>query len=887
MRSSNWTIIYALLLVAGLCMSAYCATIEGYVLDPNWYAKHPSQTGIYGTGQYEYGVSGSLYNSSLPGFVEDTDVLGYYGKVGQTSGKYSLATWDTWWRSAYVFNRNITTDWGNYVILRLHANMWSYGPNWGGLYNEFGQMFAASGSSVVMVTVRSPLAGVEFRASIHEGGPNGPQIGPSRTFTSPAGPSDVRLIWSGGEVPTVPGGLYYLKLKAAGTTKGMLCYNDPIPDMSDPMPEGALYHDGVIAHPSADLGVTICSDDDGVLTNMWTRSGGSPISATQVGQTFTARGTSLLSFVAWIPDVYGTYQATLYDGVGGSKIGVSKRSKVMRSGDPEVMWVWSPDECPLTPGNTYYLEITRDGGGSVTCYANPWALYSGGAAYANRVMVNPNVDLAGTIMEEESPGSATRPTVQFTSFPNVNRTDRGTTSLTVRWTTDVASDSTVEYAAWNCPYTHTYYNSALTTSHVVTLNNLQPNTMYHLRVRSAASGYKTGVTRDFVTCTINQSPNLLANPGFESGSGNSPRRPIVGWTYSGSADYGMSDGTWFAGGDMIPYEGNWFAEFAQNGGGGHGTLYQTVDVTPGMEYNFTAAVSDFMQENGKYKYDVWHLNGRLPWLRLGLDPNGSNNPAAASIQWSPMCYSHTHYTVIGTHATAASNKMTVLIQFGQSGGEWLLFGFDDCRLSSDTIYEPFDSLADLKSNAPDGTYASVADLIITATPAEVGAYYAETADRAAGIRIVSEDSAHPGTKLKVNGILQTDPVTGERSLVSARFLDQQTDTEPEPLLMQCKSVGGEAAGLIGAIPGSVGPHNTGLAVKVAGRVTVKDPGGAYLFINDGSMPGDGLKIDTSHVPSLGLPAQGETVGIAGISCVYVDGSKKPVIIVRRIEDLSP
>lgn len=135
--------------------------------------------------------------------------------------------------------------------------------------------------------------------------------------------------------------------------------------------------------------------------------------------------------------------------------------------------------------------------------------------------------------------------------------------------------------------------------------------------------------------------------------------------------------------------------------------------------------------------------------------------------------------------------------------------------------------------------------------------------------------------------MQTDPVTGERSLVSARFLDQQTDTEPEPLLMQCKSVGGEAAGLIGAIPGSVGPHNTGLAVKVAGRVTVKDPGGAYLFINDGSMPGDGLKIDTSHVPSLGLPAQGETVGIAGISCVYVDGSKKPVIIVRRIEDLSP
>ena len=74
--------------------------------------------------------------------------------------------------------------------------------------------------------------------------------------------------------------------------------------------------------------------------------------------------------------------------------------------------------------------------------------------------------------------------------------------------------------------------------------------------------------------------------------------------------------------------------------------------------------------------------------------------------------------------------MSVFVQFGQSGGQWLLFGVDDCRLSADIVYTSYE-LKDLKSGAADGAYAEVGDLIITAVPSEAGAYYAETEDRTA------------------------------------------------------------------------------------------------------------------------------------------------------------
>lgn len=737
--------LIALLALSGTANAA--VDISGYILDPNWYAPHPllSSPQVYGTGMYEFGVAGNITASTQNGFQASTEsysensflgVYGYFRRTLQNEGAYTLQTWDNWWRPAFRFNQAISLFNNPLQIFRLHANMWSYAPTWEGNYQEFGQTFAASGTSVTMVTVRCAAPGnpnrIPLTCTIHQGGPNGPQVGPSRVLTTNSGPTDLRYIWSGGEVPTVPGNIYYVKLTGTNNST-VLCNNEPIPDMSDAMPEGSAYHDAVPWSQTSvspdqgaamDLGMTIHSDDDGVLTNMFIRSGGQIVGFTpSVGQTFTARGTSLISFCCWIPDSANVYVATLYNGVNGSQIGTAKRNKVMRNGDPEILFTWAPGECLLTPGQVYYVEVTRADGSNIgTAYANGYDAYSGGQAYNNRTGV-PGTDLAGTIMEEETLGSATKPTVQVSIPMSTAFADRAATSLTVRWTTDVAADSTVEYAAWNAPYTDSAYSSAQTTSHALTLNNLLPNTMYHLRVKSAASGYRLGVSRDFVACTTNGAkPNLLVNPGFESATGSSPSTVVPGWTKTGM-DFKASKGNWF--GDLPVYTGTWFLQGAINGSNVDALVYQTVSgLTPGKQYNFTCAVYSDMLENGsKDKYDVWQQQGRLDFIKIGLDPYGSNNPLSPNVRWTPTMYSHLHYTTIGCRVTALSSQITVAISLRGAGGDWHLYGIDDCRLSE---YEPSDA-------TPPSTPAVTDDGRYTANNTQLHAVWTASSDPETGV----------------------------------------------------------------------------------------------------------------------------------------------------------
>jgi hypothetical protein len=688
-RGALALLLGVLVAAPGICQTT---TIQGFVLDPNWYAPHPRASGVYGTGMYEYGVAGNIVGSSLPGLFTSTEnypdnywwgIFGFFRKPGQAAGTYTIATWDTWWRSTFLFNQSLSGA-AAPLFLRLNATMWSYAPTWTTGHNEFGQTFAATGSSVVMVVLRNAAASINgCTISIHRGGPAGPQVGPARTFNMGGGLGDTRIIWNGGEVPTIPGEIYYVKIKAPAGQFPVLCNNEPVPDFSDPAPEGAAYHDGALWAPDRDLGLTICSDDDGLLTNMFLRSGGTSITgAASVGQTFTARGTSLISFCAWIPDSSANYRATLYDSVGGTPIGTPKVSRLMRWGDPEVMWTWGPGECPLTPGKTYYLEITREGGGTVgTVYTNPHNAYGGGQAHANRSPVA-GMDLAGTIMEEESPGSATMPRVQITGGPTVSRADRAANAITIRWTTNLPSSSKVELAPWIGPYTGQVTESSQVTTHVVTVRGLAPNTMYHMRVSSAAPGARPAVSRDFVACTLEgPKPNLLANPSFEEGSGPSPRKPVPGWNYTGM-DIGASDGSWFWG--LPPYHGSWFLQGAINGGDPDARVWQRVTgVTPGKRYNFTCAVTSWMRENDTWKYDVWHNSGRLDQIRIGIDSYGGTNPDSPNVQWTPNMYSHLRYTTIGTSAVAASSAITVFVQMRGRGGQWHLYGLDDCILTED------------------------------------------------------------------------------------------------------------------------------------------------------------------------------------------------------------
>jgi hypothetical protein len=689
-------LLYFILAGAG-AEACRAGTLAGHVRDLNWYAR-PTTNDPFGVGYYEYAINANGTNISSTGGADDTDVFGAFQMLNLPAGNYTVASWDNWWRSAYAFNVTVpasgtTAD----VDVRLKATMWGYPTFWDETgYFEFGQTFVATGP-VSMIYLRAPAftGSPQYTLTIREGGPAGARLGATRTFNATG---DQRLIYACGEMPTVAGRTYYLRIRTPSPTqRGVIMQMDPRPDYSDPMPGGCLWlGDGttLTPYPDQDLGVVIMSDDDGLITNMFHRQNGNSVDAISVGQTFVARGVNLISAAFWLADpTFPTYVVrVLRNGPAGAQIGTVKRGRVARAADPEMIVAWAPGECPLVPGDTYYLEVTREGGGmfnvALINTANP---YTNGTAFQNGAAL-PAADLAGTIMEEESEGSARRSSVQITSDPVV--TQPNSNSLTIRWTTSAMSDSRVEYAAEHPrvapdpdqaePYPMSVYLPQLLQSHIVTLSNLQAHTIYHYRVSSTRTNWRAAVSRDFVICTRPATSNLLANPSFEEGSGPSPRSAIPAWTKSGSLDIRVSDGSWFGG--LKPTNGLWLLEGAVNGSSSDAWVHQRVSgLRIGADCTFSAWIVTAPQENGGYKYDVWQDQGRLIYMRLGIDPTGGTNAAASTVRWTPRLYSHRHYTQLAKTVRALNTNVTVFVSMKGQGGDWHLYALDGCALTQEEI----------------------------------------------------------------------------------------------------------------------------------------------------------------------------------------------------------
>lgn len=689
----------SLAIVVCLCLAVVPVlggTLVGHVRDRNWYARY--STSPPGVGYYEYGVNANGANNFATGGRAATDVFGAFQMPNLAAGTYTVASWDVWWRSAFAFGVAAPAS-GNSADadVRLGATMWGYPAFWDTTgYQEFGQTFVATGP-VTMIYLRNPLVmdSPTLTLTIHDGGPGGSQVGASRTLPKDL---DIRVIYGYGEMPTVKGQTYYVRIRSAGGG-AVLSQMDPRPDFSDPMPGGWLYLGNgatVTPYPDRDLGLVIMSDDDGLITNLHTRQSGTHIDGSSVGQTFVARGVGLISAAFWLADTTDpVYVVRVYqNGPGGAAIGTAKRGRPPRPGaDPEMLVTWAPGECPLTLGQTYYVEVTKDGGGIFNvANVNRTDPFPFGQAYLNGV-AQAGVDLAGTLMEEETAGSAARPTVQFVAEPAIVESARGSNHVTIAWTTDVPSDSEVAYVADYPPYVFTNDMSSVVTSHSVTLTNLQPHTLYHFQVRSTAANYKDGVSRDFVGCTRPASSNLLLNGSFEAGS-------LLGWTATGM-DIRATNGGWFFG--LKPTNGTWFCQGAVNGDTSDGYIFQRVaGVTPGQDYTFSAwALTAHREDVGHpsaWKYDVWDRDTRLIHMRLGIDPTGATNPTASTVQWTPRMYSHLRYTQLAKTVFAQSNAISVFVRMQGKGGDWHLYGIDDCVLTHEEVPLRFGPSRGLSSN---------------------------------------------------------------------------------------------------------------------------------------------------------------------------------------------
>ena len=162
-----------------------------------------------------------------------------------------------------------------------------------------------------------------------------------------------------------------------------------------------------------------------------------------------------------------------------------------------------------------------------------------------------------------------------------------------------------------------------------------------------------------------------------------------------------------------------------------------------------------------------------------------------------------------------------------------------------------------------------------------GAFYAEDANRASGIKVAWSGEVTGGDRYRVDGTLDTDE-NGERFIQASNV--RRIDTLPvAPVSMINRSLGGTdsdydagtGSGQQG-IAGSRGLNNIGLYVNAFGRVTFADAGNGYFYLDDGSALDD----DSGHlgVKTLGtVPVEegqepvGKYVKVTGISSCYKVG----------------
>src|SRR6267378_52827 len=142
------------------------------------------------------------------------------------------------------------------LICGCTPQMWGYPAFWDpNGYLENGQTFVATGP-ITMIYLRMPDSSGSYTLTVHTNGPGGAQIGQSRSF----GVGDQRPVYGYGQMPTIAGGTYYVRIRSAAP--GTVMQMDPRPDYSDPMPGGCLWLGSVgpmVPYPDRDLGLTIMS----------------------------------------------------------------------------------------------------------------------------------------------------------------------------------------------------------------------------------------------------------------------------------------------------------------------------------------------------------------------------------------------------------------------------------------------------------------------------------------------------------------------------------------------------------------------------------------------------------------------------------------------------
>lgn len=180
-----------------------------------------------------------------------------------------------------------------------------------------------------------------------------------------------------------------------------------------------------------------------------------------------------------------------------------------------------------------------------------------------------------------------------------------------------------------------------------------------------------------------------------------------------------------------------------------------------------------------------------------------------------------------------------------------------------------------------------------------GYAYAEEPDRSGGIRLQTSSALNQGDSVAVFGPVST--YVAEQSITPDTLITlSHAQTVPAPLTMITGALGGHWSGLpslgFADALGSGSLYNLDLLVRTAGVVTYSDPGGAFVYIDDGSGLHDANTLGSSGAPVPGVrvllpsgstaPAAGAFAVVTGISSSdMVNGSPARILRARSAADI--
>lgn len=204
--------------------------------------------------------------------------------------------------------------------------------------------------------------------------------------------------------------------------------------------------------------------------------------------------------------------------------------------------------------------------------------------------------------------------------------------------------------------------------------------------------------------------------------------------------------------------------------------------------------------------------------------------------------------------------------------------------------EVLDSIAEAKHRTDDSLVALPMSPV-TATYSDC--FYVEDTNRTAGIRInTTYRPILEGNSVAVVGRLTT--INGERVVImSSSDLDSSTTTTIKPLGMNALAVVGAKLGSsTPGAEGAVGLNNSGLLVRVYGRISGATSSGFYL--DDGSNIDNGSEYPGIWVSTTGLYSSrsintysgGEYVTVTGIAATTsIEGKLRRIIKPRQQSDI--